>query len=130
LLVAGKLDDAKTRAFLLTKAAPDPGMARWQREVDEVGEAARSLVAATSIDEALRREVRVAAACATCHLGAQNRRRARAQESPCQHGTVADTVEPRIRAESAQVRSDSASAAGWFALLTVRRSARCIQFDR
>jgi hypothetical protein len=46
-------------------------MARWQREVDEVGEAARSLVAATSIDEALRREVRVAAACASCHLGAQ-----------------------------------------------------------
>jgi cytochrome c553 len=74
LLIAGKLEDAKTRAFLLTRPAPDPGMARWQREVGAVTEAARALVAAPSIDEACRREARVAAACARCHRGTQELR--------------------------------------------------------
>ena len=71
LLIAGKLDEARTRAAALTLTAPDPGMARWQREVDAVTEAARALVAAPSIDEACRREARVAEACAQCHLDTQ-----------------------------------------------------------
>lgn len=71
LLIVGKLGEAKVRAFLLTKPAPDPGMARWQREVDDVTNAARALAAASSVDDALRREVRVAAACAGCHTRVQ-----------------------------------------------------------
>ena len=71
MLIKGKLDDAKTRAFLLTVQATDAGLARWQREVAEVTEAARSLTTAPGIDEALRREVQVAAACAWCHSRTQ-----------------------------------------------------------
>jgi len=71
LLVAGKLEDAKAWAAALVQAAPDPGMARWQREVDDVTEAARGLVAAPSIDEACRREAQLAEACAWCHLHTQ-----------------------------------------------------------
>jgi cytochrome c553 len=71
MLVAGKLDDAKARAFLLTRPAPDPGMAPWATDVEAVTEAARALVAAPGVDEALRRETRVAKACAYCHLRVQ-----------------------------------------------------------
>jgi hypothetical protein len=71
LLIAGKVEDARSRGFLLTKSAPDPGMARWQRDFEDVRDAASSLVVASGIDEALRREVRVAAACAACHIDAQ-----------------------------------------------------------
>ena len=67
LLVGGRLDEAKTLAFMLTKPESDPGMAPWTAESRQVVEAARELVAARSIDEALRREARVAAACAECH---------------------------------------------------------------
>lgn len=71
LLVAGKLDDAKSLAFLLTKPASDPGMAPWAAESADVVEAARALAAAPGIDEACRREARVAAACAECHFRTQ-----------------------------------------------------------
>jgi len=71
LLVAGKLEDARARAASLIQAAPDPGMARWQPEVDDVTAAARSLVAAPGVDEACRREARLAEACAWCHLHTQ-----------------------------------------------------------
>lgn len=71
LLVAGELDVAKVRAFLLTRPAPDPGMARWKSEVDDVTQAARALANAPGIDEACRREARVAEACAYCHLHSQ-----------------------------------------------------------
>jgi hypothetical protein len=70
LLVAGKLEDAKARAVALIQVAPDPGMTRWQREVDDVTEAARALAAAPSIDEACR-EARLGEACASCHLQTQ-----------------------------------------------------------
>lgn len=71
LLIAGKLADARERAAPLIQTAPDPGMARWQREVDDVTEAARALVGAPSIDEACRREARLAGTCASCHLSTQ-----------------------------------------------------------
>ena len=70
-LLAGHLTDAKTLAFLLTKPAPDRGMSRWGTDINAVGEAARELGESPSIDEALRREVRVAEACAWCHLRLQ-----------------------------------------------------------
>lgn len=71
MLVAGKLHDAKTRAFLLTQPAPDPGMTPWATDIEVVTKAARALVVASGVDEALRRETRVAAACAYCHLRVQ-----------------------------------------------------------
>lgn len=72
LLIAGKLEDGKTRAARLTQPAPDPGMTRWQGDVDAVTNAAAALAAAPSVDEACRREARVAEACAACHLHTQN----------------------------------------------------------
>jgi len=71
LLVAGKLDDAKSRAFLLTKPSTDPGMRRWDAQSQALTDAALALSESPSLDEALRRETRVAAACATCHLAIQ-----------------------------------------------------------
>lgn len=70
-LLAGHLADAKTVAVLLTKPAPDPGMSPWATDINAVGDAARALGESPSVDEALRREVRVAQACAWCHLRLQ-----------------------------------------------------------
>jgi hypothetical protein len=71
MLVAGKLEDGKTRAHLLTRPALDPGMAPWHHAIARVVDAARALETAPGIDEALRREARVAEACAECHLRTQ-----------------------------------------------------------
>ncbi len=71
LLVAGKLSEAKSLAFMLTKPASDPGLVRFASESARVSDAARALVASPGIDEALRREARVAAACADCHVRTQ-----------------------------------------------------------
>lgn len=72
LLLAGKLDEARARAYLLTQPATDPGMAPWSAEIEDVRTAARSLAALPGIDEGLRREARVAEACAYCHVRTQN----------------------------------------------------------
>jgi cytochrome c553 len=71
-LIAGDLETAKTRAFLLTKPAQDRGLAPWASQMERVTEAAKALADAPSIDEGLRRETRVATACAACHLAAQH----------------------------------------------------------
>jgi len=68
LLVSGNLDDAKALAFMLSKSEADPGLAPWAAQSREVVSAARALAAARNVDEALRREARVAAACGDCHL--------------------------------------------------------------
>lgn len=73
LLVSGKLDVAKTRAFLLTKPAKDPGLAPWSTELGRVVEAARRLVAAPDLTTACHREAEVALACAECHARTQQR---------------------------------------------------------
>lgn len=67
LLVGGRFDEAKALSFMLTKPESDPGLTPWAAEAREVVEAARALMAARTIDEALRREPRVAVACAECH---------------------------------------------------------------
>ena len=72
LLLAGKLEEGKTRAFLLTNVAPDPGMDRWATEIEAMTTAATALVASPSLDEAVRREARVAEACASCHVRTQS----------------------------------------------------------
>jgi len=70
LLVSGQLDEARTRAFLLVQPETDPGMAPWAADAKGVVEAARALHTAPNVDEACRREARLAEACATCHLHA------------------------------------------------------------
>jgi cytochrome c553 len=71
LLIAGKLDEATALATLLVGKVADPGLARWRRHDEEVSAAAQALAQAPSVDEALRRAPRVAAACAGCHAEAQ-----------------------------------------------------------
>lgn len=67
MLLAGHLDDAHARAFLLTKPAHDRGLEAFADESDAVSRAAAALVTAPSIPEACRLEARVAEACASCH---------------------------------------------------------------
>ena len=63
LLVAGKLAEAKSRAFLLSRPARDI----WSIDALRVSEAALALSGAATLDEACRLEAIVAAACADCH---------------------------------------------------------------
>ena len=67
LLVSGKLHEGRTRAYLLTRPASDPGLRPYAIEIDRLVDAARQLVAAPDLDTALRREANVALACAECH---------------------------------------------------------------
>ena len=68
MLLAGRLDDARARAFLLTKPARDRGLDPFAQESAAVSRAAAALVSAPSIPEACRLEARVAEACASCHV--------------------------------------------------------------
>ena len=70
LLLDGKLADAKEFAFLLTMPETDPRFEAWAPQLDAVADAARKLQHAPSVAEALRSAVRVAGACAHCHLDA------------------------------------------------------------
>jgi cytochrome c553 len=72
LLIAGKLDEGTTLAYMLVRGADDPGIPRWDVHAARVADAALRLTHARGLDEALRREARVAAECASCHtdLGA------------------------------------------------------------
>jgi len=72
-LVAGKLDDGLARAYLLTRPVDDPGLAPWSDRSRDVLDAATTLTKAGKLDEALRREARVAVACAACHVATQSR---------------------------------------------------------
>lgn len=68
MLLAGKLEDAKARAFMLTKPATDPGLAPLAAQTQAVVDAATELVDARTIPEACRKVARVAGACASCHV--------------------------------------------------------------
>jgi hypothetical protein len=72
LLIAGRLEEGRTLAHLLVRRTDDPEMAAWDQQSRTVADAARELVEAPSVDEALRRVARVAVACAECHLAAQS----------------------------------------------------------
>ena len=67
LLVSGKLQEARTRAYLLTRPSSDPGLRPYAIEIDRFVDAARQLVVSPDLDTALRREANVALACAECH---------------------------------------------------------------
>jgi hypothetical protein len=68
LLLAGKLDDARTRAFLLTRPPHDDGLAELAAESQAVEDAAGALRNAPSLADACRLTAKVAEACASCHV--------------------------------------------------------------
>lgn len=70
-LLAGQLDDATSRALRMIQKLDDPALEPWRDPARQVAEAALDLGWAPSIDEALRRVPRVAAACAGCHVAMQ-----------------------------------------------------------
>lgn len=67
LLIAGKLDEAKSLAFLLSRPVRDPSVEAWAAASARVADAALALSGAATLPEACRLEPRVAAACADCH---------------------------------------------------------------
>jgi len=71
LLLAGQLVEGTTLARFLARPYDDPGVADWQGHARRIADAALALSEAHGQDEALRREVQVAAECASCHLEAQ-----------------------------------------------------------
>jgi cytochrome c553 len=70
LLVHGKLDDAKAFARMIAEAPDVPGLEPFAKRAAAVRERAASLADSPGIDEACRREARLAAACADCHAEA------------------------------------------------------------
>lgn len=69
MLVAGKLDDARALAYML--ARPSSAMPQGS-EAHDVAVAAGGLISARTLEEAAYAEVRVAAACAQCHVATQS----------------------------------------------------------
>jgi len=69
-LLAGDLAAARSLAYLLVAPLEDPGMSPFRDQAKRVSEAAAAVTQAPGIDEALRREVRLAGGCAECHIAA------------------------------------------------------------
>jgi hypothetical protein len=70
LLIRGKLDDARYFARSLATEPGAPGLAPWAQQIALVRERAAAVATAPGIDEACRREARLAEACARCHADA------------------------------------------------------------
>jgi cytochrome c553 len=70
LLVRGKLDDARAFARAISEAPDEPGLTPWAKQAALVRERAAAVASATTLDEACRREARLAEACASCHVDA------------------------------------------------------------
>ena len=67
LLLQGKLDDAKRFAEAIAIAPDEPSHGPWAAYTATVRERAASLARAKTVDDALRKETRLASACADCH---------------------------------------------------------------
>ena len=70
LLIRGKLDDARYFAQSMATQPDVPGLAPWAKQIALVRERALAVATAPGIDEACRREARLAEACAGCHADA------------------------------------------------------------
>ncbi len=70
LLVRGRLDEAKNLASAIARAPDEPGYAAFAPQAIEVRARASVVASAASVDEALRAEAKLAAACASCHADA------------------------------------------------------------
>jgi hypothetical protein len=71
LLIRGKLEEARGLARAIAEAPLEPELGPWSAAAATVLERAAAVVSAPGIDEAIRREVRLAEACADCHLEAR-----------------------------------------------------------
>jgi cytochrome c553 len=67
MLAAGRLDEARALAFMLSRPVRDPRLTPYGAEYERVSNAALALASATSFEEAYRLAPRVVAACAGCH---------------------------------------------------------------
>jgi cytochrome c553 len=67
LLIRGKLEDAARFAEAIATAPDEPGLGRGAVHAAAVRERALAVSRAKTVDEALRAETRLAAACAGCH---------------------------------------------------------------
>lgn len=67
LLIRGKLEEATMLARAISEAPDEPALGRWAPHAMRVRELAAALARAPNTDEALRREARLAVACAGCH---------------------------------------------------------------
>lgn len=70
MLVQGKLDAAKAYADAIASAPDEPGLEPFVKRATAVRARAAELAMAPSIAEACRREAKMAAACADCHVDA------------------------------------------------------------
>jgi cytochrome c553 len=68
LLVRGNLEDARALARAIAEAPDEPGLEPFAKQAAVVRDRAASLVKASTIAEACRREAQLAAACAGCHV--------------------------------------------------------------
>jgi mono/diheme cytochrome c family protein len=68
--IHGKLDDVKRFAAAIAEAPDEPGMGAWTANATLVRERAASLAASSTVTEACKREAKLAAACANCHVEA------------------------------------------------------------
>jgi mono/diheme cytochrome c family protein len=67
LLIRGKLDEAKRFAEAIAMAPDEPAHGPWATYTATVRERAAAVARATKIDDALRKETLLAAACGDCH---------------------------------------------------------------
>ena len=70
LVIRGRLDDAKAFARAIAQAPDEPGLGPFTKQATRVRDLAASLAEAPNLDEACRREARLAVACAGCHADA------------------------------------------------------------
>ena len=70
LLLRGNLEDARAFARAIADAPDEPGLAPWAKQATLVRERAAALADASTVEEACRREARLAEACAGCHADA------------------------------------------------------------
>lgn len=70
LFVRGKLEDGRVFARAIAEAPEEPGLDSFAKRATDVRARAAEVAAATTIDDALRREARLAQACADCHVDA------------------------------------------------------------
>jgi cytochrome c553 len=67
LLIRGKLDEAKRFAEAIAMTPEAPAHGPWAALTATVRDRAMAVARATSVDDALRKETQLAAACADCH---------------------------------------------------------------
>ena len=70
MVIHGKLDDAKKFAAAIAEAPDEPGLGTWTPQANAVRERAAALADSPNVAEACKREARLAAACASCHVEA------------------------------------------------------------